>query len=134
MKVRERRLGRSIRFLLPSLKLKQRLPGGGTIEQEVHGFLVERFGGYTAASGNLFGYWKDDAGDDSYGEHREFTVALAGDELLGELKRFLSELAGKLEEECLYLEEGEEALLVYAATPSAPATLPAPGTRPAPAP
>lgn len=112
MTTREKRLGEAVRFLLPSLKLKQK-GAGGALEQEVHGFLMETFGGYTAASGNLFGYWKDNGGRDSYGEHREFTVGLAGAGKLDELKRFLSRLASRMDEECLYLEVGGEALLIY---------------------
>lgn len=71
MKYRERDLGPSVAFLLPSLKLKQMSANGPSIENRLHDFLMDEFGGYTAQSGNIFGYWREE-GRDSYGEHREF--------------------------------------------------------------
>lgn len=117
--IRERRMGRVVRFLLPSLKLKQAGEGTRTREEQVHRFLTATFGGYTAASGNLFGYWKDDSGHEQYGEHREFTVALEDEGRLGELKDFLAGLARSIDEECIYVEVGGEAVLVYAAATDA---------------
>lgn len=114
MPVREKTMGQVARFLLPSLKLKQAGREARNLEEEVHRFLTEHFGGYTAASGNLFGYWKDDSGREQYGEHRVFTVALPEAGRLGELKEFLAQTAAAMREECLYLELGGEALLVYA--------------------
>lgn len=112
---RERTLGKNVRFLLPSLKLKRELPeDGGTVERSVHTFLLEHFGGYTATSANVFGYWKDEDGEPSYGEHREFTVALDEDAKLAVLKDFLSRTCGDLDEECLYLEVAGTASLIYA--------------------
>lgn len=114
MAAREQKMGRVIRFLLPSLKLKKAGQRGRTIEEDVHAFLIETFSGYTATSGNLFGYWKNEAGQDSYGEHREFTIATDEDTRLADLKQFLSSLSARLEEECLYVEVGGEASLIYA--------------------
>jgi len=112
----EQALGATAVFLLPSLQLKARRTGGLLLEDEVHEFLLGTFGGYTAAAGNIFGYWKDRAGEEWYGEHRQFSVALAEDEggKLEELKEFLAQLAGKLGEQCIYLEAGGRAVLVYA--------------------
>ena len=62
MDFREQPLGKNVRFLLPSLKLKEPCPGGGTIEQSVHAFLVEHFGGYTAGSATVAGYWREEDG------------------------------------------------------------------------
>jgi hypothetical protein len=118
MNIREQKMGRVVRFLLPSLKLKQPGEHGRTIEEDVHSYLVGALGGYTAASGNLFGYWKDESGKDSYGEHREFTIAVTDQNKLKELKEFLSRLSVRLAEECLYVEIGGEALLLYAASES----------------
>jgi len=73
---------------------------------------MERFGGYTATQGNLFGYWAED-GDESYGEHRAFSVACAPGEQMEELKAFLGSTADELQEKCIYLEVGGAALLVY---------------------
>ena len=105
-------------FLVPSLKLKCRSKSGQQLEERIHRFLLRRFGGYTAAAGNIFGYWKDDNGREFYGEHKEYKVGLLDDAKVPELKRFLAELAADLREECLYLEAGKQASLIYAAAPT----------------
>ena len=114
MPVREESIGTMALFLLPSLKLKQSGPGGETVETEIHRYLLDTFGGYTAAAGNIHGFWKDDQGGESYGEHKEYKVGLKDAARLPELKSFLSRLSAQLEEECIYLECGREALFVYA--------------------
>jgi hypothetical protein len=114
MKSLERSLGTRAAFLLPSLKLKGYADGESTFEQAVHAFLLSNFDGYTARSSNLFGYWKDNAGNDSYGEHRQFTVALIDDSKLPVLKKYLSTLARQMQEQCIYLETGGAATLIYA--------------------
>ena len=109
----EKPLGKNVRFLLPSLKLKQPCPGGITVEQSVHDFLMAHFGGYTATAANLFGYWKEEDGAFSYGEHREFAVALTGEDGLTELKQFLGSTVQTLDEKCLYVEVAGVASLLY---------------------
>ena len=109
----EKPLGKNVRFLLPSLKLKQPCPGGITVEQSVHEFLMAHFGGYTATAANLFGYWAEEDGAFSYGEHREFTVALSEENGLAELKKFLGNTARTLDEKCLYVEVAGVASLLY---------------------
>ncbi len=109
----EKPLGKNVRFLLPSLKLKQPCGKGRTVEQKVHDFLMENFGGYTATAANLFGYWAEENGMFSYGEHREFAVALQEEAGLPELKRFLGEIACTLDEKCLYVEVAGTAILLY---------------------
>ncbi|MFL6414834.1 MAG: hypothetical protein ACJ74Y_04090 [Bryobacteraceae bacterium] len=113
MNAAERSLGTRAAFLLPSLKLKGLAPEGTTFEHSVHQFLLSRFDGYTATSGNLFGYWKDQGGNDSYGEHRQFSVALIDDGKLPELKAYLARLASQMDEDCIYLETGGAAALIY---------------------
>jgi hypothetical protein len=113
MNYHETPLGKNVRFLLPSLKLKQPSANGDTIEQCVHVFLMENFGGYTATSANLFGYWKDEDGAHSYGEHREFVVALPDDKGVPELKEFLGQTAVTLGEKCIYFDHAGEAVLLY---------------------
>jgi hypothetical protein len=106
-----RRLGEAAVFLLPSLKLKKRV-GGAPIEEKVHRFLMETFGGYTAAAGNIFGYWVDERGTHSYGEHRQFLVAVDGEEKRARLTEFLAEIGRELEEESIFLEIGRVIYLV----------------------
>ena len=114
MDYHETPLGKNVRFLLPSLKLKMPSTDGETIEQCVHYFLMENFGGYTATSANLFGYWKEEDGEQTYGEHREFVVALPNNKGLPELKDFLGRTARMLGEKCLYFEVAGVAVLLYA--------------------
>jgi hypothetical protein len=116
MDYHETPLGKNVRFLLPSLKLKQPSDNGDTIEQCVHLFLMENFGGYTATSANLFGYWKEEDGGHTYGEHREFVVALPDGKGLLELKEFLGKTARTLDEKCLYFEHAGQAILLYGGT------------------
>ena len=113
MAYREQRLGASAIFLLPSLKLKEPARGGSSPEGRLHDFLMENFGGYTAQAGNIFGYWRDGDGADSYGEHREVTVALSTAEKLDLLKVYLARLAGEMTEKCIYLRTAGEAFLIY---------------------
>jgi len=116
MNYREKPLGKNVRFLLPSLKLKEPCASGETVEQSVHTFLMERFGGYTATAANVFGYWREADGGYSYGEHREFTVALPHGEGLAALKEFLGRTARVLGEKCLYVEVAGEGILLYDGT------------------
>jgi hypothetical protein len=115
---REQPIGKIAVFLVPSLKLKRRSQSGQPLEERIHRFLLRRFGGYTAAAGNIFGYWKDERGRQLYGEHKEYKVGLLNDGKIPHLKRFLAELAADLSEECLYLEAGKEASFIYAASPA----------------
>jgi hypothetical protein len=112
MNYREMPLGKNVRFLLPSLKLKEPCDSGELIEQSVHKFLVERFGGYTATTATVFGYWREPHGGYTYGEHREFTVALQEQEGLSELKEFLGRTARTMRENCLYFEVAGAATLL----------------------
>ena len=112
MTYRERSVGTSVVFLLPSLKLKEPSLNGPSVENRLHSFLMDNFGGYTAQAGNIFGYWRED-GRDSYGEHREFSVASRDDSQLPLLKKFLASMARDLKEECVYLRAGETASLIY---------------------
>jgi len=115
MDFHEQNLGTPAVFLLPSLKLKEPPHSGPSVEASLHAFLMENFGGYTAQAGNIFGYWRDEKGNDSYGEHREFTVALVDDSKMPVLKSFLAQMAQDLREECIYLRAGDKALLIYPA-------------------
>ena len=119
-KVRTANLGQVANFLLPSLKLKGEERSGRTHEEALHRFLLRHFSGYTATAGNIFGYWKESGnGNEFYGEHRLFTVSFQGEEGLPELVRFLAELAWRMQEQCIYLETGEDAWLVFARKPEA---------------
>jgi hypothetical protein len=100
-------------FLAPSLKLKRRGPDGQSVEDRIHRFLMANFSGYTAAAGNIFGYWRDEAGRESYGEHREFRVALSEPGKAEALKAFVAEIAAAIHEDCIYMEIARESCLIY---------------------
>lgn len=118
MEYREQSLGTAVVFLLPSLKLKEPSHDGLTVEARLHTFLMDNFGGYTAQAGNIFGYWRDTLGRDSYGEHREFSVASVDDSKLPMLKSFVARMALELGEECIYLRAGRQASLIFPADES----------------
>jgi hypothetical protein len=100
-------------FLLPSLKLKRPALQEPSLENRLHTFLMDNFGGYTAQAGNIFGYWREEDGRDSYGEHREFSIALRDASQIPMLKEFLAQMAGDLDEECIYFQTGQLASLIY---------------------
>jgi len=100
-------------FFLPSLKLKEPSLNRPSIENRLHTFLMDNFGGYTAQAGNIFGYWREGDGPDSYGEHREFSVAAPDTYKHPLLKEFLAQMARDLKEECIYVRIGGAASLIY---------------------
>ena len=106
-------LGEIAVTLLPVEKLKLPSPRGVPFENEIHDFLVTHFNGYTVSSGSISGHWKDDAGRDHYGEHRQYKVATGAGGSGGRLEGFLAKLAREMGEECIYLEVGREILLIY---------------------
>ena len=106
-------LGRLGILLLPSLKMKSNSPRGKSYEQEVHEFLVVNFSGYTLASGNIAGYWKDSKGEQHYGEHLEYRVGFLSEEKVPMLEIYISELAEELEEESIFWATGEDTWLIY---------------------
>ena len=116
MKFREQALGSTAVFLLPSLKLKEPALKGPSVESRLHSFLMDNFGGYTAQAGNIFGYWRSGSAPDSYGEHREFSVALGDKAQLSLLKEFLATTAVDLKEECLLLRAGDKSWLISPAS------------------
>jgi len=107
-------LGTMVVFLLPSLKLKKRSKGI-TLEDKLHQFLLKKFNGYTAASGNIFGYWKN-RGKEFYGEHIEYKVSLLHPSKLTELENFLAKFAAQMSEKTIYISAGDQSWLLYPKT------------------
>lgn len=106
-------LGRLGILLLPSLKMKTASPRGKSYEQEVHHFLVENFSGYTVASGNIAGFWKDSQGRQHYGEHQEYRVGFLSEDKIPLLENYIAELAEDMGEESIFWATGEDAWLIY---------------------
>ena len=109
-------LGKRALFLIPSIKVYNRRYSRTrqSIAKTVHHFLLETFGGYTCASGNIYGYFTSESAE--YDELREFRVAFLEDEAKTKvplLQQFLASICADIGEECIYLECGEDAMLVY---------------------
>ncbi len=103
-------------FLIPSVKVYNRKYSQSrqSLAKTIHSFLTDTFGGYTCASGNIYGYFTSTATE--YDELREFRVAFKEDERktkVPKLQGFLAVLCEDIGEECIYLECGEDAMLVY---------------------
>jgi hypothetical protein len=114
--VKRESLGQLAAALLPIEKLKLKSPRGIPFEKEIHDFLVTNFNGYTVASGNISGHWKDDHGHVHYGEHRQYKVALPAAESIQSFEVFLAEIGADMGEECIYMELGREIFLIYRST------------------
>ena len=73
-------LGRRALFLIPSIKVYSRKYSKTrqSISKTIHNFLLSTFGGYTCASGNIFGFFQSESTE--YDELREFRVAFKEDE------------------------------------------------------
>ena len=109
-------LGKRAMFLVPSVKVYNRKYSSTKqfVASTIHRFLTDTFGGYTCASGNIFGYFAGTVAE--YDELREFRVAFKEDERktkVPQLQEFLAKICADIGEECIYLECGEDAMLVY---------------------
>ena len=116
-------LGRRALFLIPSIKVynPRYSKSRQSVAKTIHNFLTQIFGGYTCASGNIYGYFKS-ASVAEYDELREFRVAFKEDEKktkVPRLQEFLAAIWEDIGEECIYLECGEDAMLVYPDAPTA---------------
>jgi len=109
-------LGKRALFLIPSVKVYNSKYSNSrqSVAKTVHSFLLHTFGGYTCASGNIYGYFRSPSYE--YDELREFRVAFLEDEgrtKVPMLQEFLATLCADINEECIYLECGEDAMLIY---------------------
>lgn len=109
-------LGRRALFLIPSVKVynSSYSKSKQSVAKTIHGFLLQTFGGYTCASGNIYGYFHSTSYE--YDELREFRVAFLEDDKrtkVPALQEFLAVLCADIGEQCIYLECGEDAMLVY---------------------
>lgn len=68
-------LGKRASFLIPSIKVYNRKYSKTkqNVARTIHNFLNDTFGGYTCASGNIYGYFTSESTE--YDELREFRVA-----------------------------------------------------------
>ena len=108
-------LGKRATFLIPSVKVYNRKYSKThqSIAKTIHHFLIDTFGGYTCASGNIYGYFTSEGTE--YDELREFRVAFLEDDKktkVPKLQEFLVKICEDIGEECIYLECGEDAMTV----------------------
>lgn len=107
-------LGRPAVFFIPVKKLKGRQ--GIRIRQDLHLFLITRFGAYSASLVPSFGFWKDASKAMVTDECTVFEVSFDGKEKIPILVKKLAELALEIRENCIYLKAGQYSCLVYPST------------------
>lgn len=75
-------LGRRATFLVPSVKVynPKYSKSRQSVMKAIHAFLTATFGGYTCASGNIYGYFSGRDSPTEYDELREFRVAFKEDD------------------------------------------------------
>lgn len=93
--------------------MKSRSPRGHSYDDELHDILVEHFSGYTVTTGNISGYWKDAAGHEQYGEHREYRIAFSDPDDISALQDYICALAADIDEESVYCEINNQAWLLH---------------------
>jgi len=104
-------LGRPAMFLIPAKKLKGKI--GARTRQELHLFLMSKFGAYSASLVPNFGFWYDSSKRTISDKCIEYEVSFAGKDKIPLLLEKLSELALTLKEECIYVKAGQYSCLVY---------------------
>ena len=109
-------LGRPAVFFIPVKKLYLGLPGR-TIQEELHDFLVNRYGGYTATTLPSFGVWRGLGDAIINDECCVYEVSILGKNKVKPLLEKLAELAQKMGEECIYVKAGQYSGLVYPPNP-----------------
>ncbi len=110
---KEEVLGRPAVFLLPSDLMGIKVEGEKSCRQVVEEFLSNEYSGYTDEGSGHSGYWKSDSGKHFSDKYQKYRVSFSGKERIPKLKMFLAYLAKALGEECIYLETGEDACLIY---------------------
>lgn len=117
--MRVEQIGNRALFLIPSVKVYNRKYSKSkqSVASTIHAFLTSTFGGYTCASGNIFGFFGKSLSE--YDELREFRVAIecTGPQetnvALHNLQSFLAGICEDIGEECIYLEYNHSAMLIY---------------------
>lgn len=108
-------LGQQVRFNIPSAKWTSEdfTFRSKTVEVLVHEFLIGNFNGYTV-NGPVKGYWRSFKGSPLVHELvYEVKASFKGKEKLPKLQKFLAGMCTLMQEECLYVEYNQEAVLIY---------------------
>lgn len=108
-------LGRMAVFYIPATKWSN---GGYTFRSKtigtlVHEFLIGNYNGYTVR-GPFTGMWRPTKGVQPLQEEvMEVKASFRGKDRIPKLQKFLAGMCKLMNEECLYLETGEDSWLVY---------------------
>lgn len=108
-------LGRPATFYIPSSKWDSNLYTfrNKTIKVLVHEFLVGNYNGYTI-QGSVIGHWRPSRkGSVVVEDVMEVRASFLGKERIPKLQKFLAGICRIMQEECIYLETGEDSWLVY---------------------
>ncbi len=98
-------IGRMAHVLVPIAKIDKGI-AGGTIRTKLYGYLEKEFGGCTE-NPLIWGMWSG-----IREAHVQITVSFKGKDRIPKFLEFLATLCEEMEEECLYLEMGEDTFLV----------------------
>ena len=105
-------IGRPGVFLLPTIKLKQKI-NGKSIEDDLHDWLTDNFGAYSSSLISNFGFWRNRKKRLVYDECREYEVSFDGKERIPVLLSKVAEIAQLIGEDCIYVKAGQYAGLLY---------------------
>ncbi len=105
-------LGRPAVFLVPLKKLAFKI-GDETVEDQLHRFLIKQFGAFTTSAIPGYGVYTDPEQKVVLDESREYKVSFNGKERIPLLIDELARIAALVGEDCIYLEAGQYACLVY---------------------
>lgn len=107
-------LGRPAVFYLPSDKMAT-IIDGQKCRDMVTEFLKSEYGGFTDEGNSHNGFWLNSDGHKYEDKYQRYQVSFKGKRRIPKLKRFLAYLAKALDEECIFLQTGEDAFLIYPA-------------------
>ena len=104
-------LGRPAVFLVPSHKLRLE-QGGRTVEDDLHAFLLEKFGAFTTTTVPYFGFWRQNGQRFVHDECRLYEISFVGKKRIKILLEKLASVAEFIGEDCLYFKAGQYGCLV----------------------
>jgi hypothetical protein len=107
-------LGRPAHFFIPGAKwdCQKYSIKGKVVRRLIQEFLLKNYGGYTFREGDM-GMWRPKYGATYEDSMLEVKVAFKGKERIPKLQKFLAKMCKLMEEECIYLETGEDSWLIY---------------------
>jgi hypothetical protein len=100
-------VGHMATFYIPRQKLSN-------VERECHEFFLANYDAYTFEDSNIQGYWRPHPDSSIFeDENVKYVVSFQGDDRVFAFIDFLSQLCGRIGEECIYLTMGYKSWLVW---------------------